>query len=278
MSTVLYIGGYGRSGSTLLERLLAAHPDVVGVGELRNLPSAEPGHRCSCGEPLDDCPVWHNVPRGGDRVTSDRLEGLSPLPVRTGARRQHAAWTRAVLDGLSASASVVVDSSKTDRRSARRVPWLRSLGYDVRVIHLVRDPRGCAWSNHKGCNQRLEAGLPAGLRWPTLRTAVSWTLANRAAESVGGAYLRVRYEDLVTRPSTTLRRVATFGGFDAEPCCEAIEAGEVALTHQLMGNRMRTQTTLRLHLDLAWREQLGAAARRFLETMTRRRAQRYGYD
>ena len=36
-STVLYIGGYGRSGSTVLDRVLGALPDVVSVGEIRSI-------------------------------------------------------------------------------------------------------------------------------------------------------------------------------------------------------------------------------------------------
>ena len=34
---VLFIGGEGRSGSTVLERLLAAQPETCAVGELKNL-------------------------------------------------------------------------------------------------------------------------------------------------------------------------------------------------------------------------------------------------
>jgi hypothetical protein len=33
MPQLVYIGGYGRSGSTLLETLMAASPDVIACGE-----------------------------------------------------------------------------------------------------------------------------------------------------------------------------------------------------------------------------------------------------
>ena len=35
--TVLYVGGYGRSGSTVLDRVLGALPDAVSVGEIRSI-------------------------------------------------------------------------------------------------------------------------------------------------------------------------------------------------------------------------------------------------
>lgn len=38
---VVYIAGYGRSGSTLLERILATHPAICGLGELAYLADAQ---------------------------------------------------------------------------------------------------------------------------------------------------------------------------------------------------------------------------------------------
>src|SRR5437773_1697066 len=49
---VIYIMGAGRSGSTLLDTILASHPEVVGVGELVNLHSAgwTAKEICACGQ------------------------------------------------------------------------------------------------------------------------------------------------------------------------------------------------------------------------------------
>ena len=50
---IAYVAGYGRSGSTLLERILAAAPRTIGAGEVRNLLWLDdPEHRCACGERL----------------------------------------------------------------------------------------------------------------------------------------------------------------------------------------------------------------------------------
>lgn len=64
----VYIAGRGRSGSTLLELLLGAHPEIVALGEIEKLSlqfardgtSAYPG-RCSCGKPPLECPIWSTV-------------------------------------------------------------------------------------------------------------------------------------------------------------------------------------------------------------------------
>jgi len=60
---VVYIAGSGRSGSTLLERMLGAAPGMVNIGELvdafrRVVPGDE---RCGCGDRFSACPFWCKV-------------------------------------------------------------------------------------------------------------------------------------------------------------------------------------------------------------------------
>jgi hypothetical protein len=70
----LYIEGYGRSGSTLLDIVLGNHPEVESVGELINLPysgwyegwiSGKPTRSpyCACGERMLECEFWSAVRR-----------------------------------------------------------------------------------------------------------------------------------------------------------------------------------------------------------------------
>src|SRR5215471_2861256 len=60
---VIYIAGSGRSGSTMLERVLGEMPGFVNVGELIDLfrHVERHGERCGCGEPFADCPFWASV-------------------------------------------------------------------------------------------------------------------------------------------------------------------------------------------------------------------------
>ena len=61
--TVIYITGSGRSGSTLLERILGAIPGFVNVGELIDLFRRVAPHdeHCGCGELFSACPFWSEV-------------------------------------------------------------------------------------------------------------------------------------------------------------------------------------------------------------------------
>ncbi len=74
---VIYVGGLGRSGTTLLERLLGELPGVVPLGEVvhlwvRGVGRDEP---CGCGAPFGRCPFWRRV---GERAYG----GWSPALAR----------------------------------------------------------------------------------------------------------------------------------------------------------------------------------------------------
>src|SRR5438552_555935 len=60
---VLYVGGAGRSGSTLLGLLLGKLPGFTFHGELRWLWHSVRAHDelCSCREPYPSCPFWREV-------------------------------------------------------------------------------------------------------------------------------------------------------------------------------------------------------------------------
>ncbi len=66
---VLYVGGWGRSGSTLLSHLLGRLPGMVSVGELRYVWQAgvEANELCGCGERVRRVPVLDGGRRGGVR-------------------------------------------------------------------------------------------------------------------------------------------------------------------------------------------------------------------
>src|SRR5579859_7845615 len=59
---VIYIAGSGRSGSTIMERVLGEMPGFVNVGELIDLARrARDEERCGCGMAFSDCPFWMGV-------------------------------------------------------------------------------------------------------------------------------------------------------------------------------------------------------------------------
>src|SRR3712207_4624499 len=87
--TVLYLGGLGRSGTTVLERVLGELPGACSVGELVHLwqRGVLDDETCGCGEPFSRCPFWSEVGRrafgGWDPALAARMEELRPRVDRT---------------------------------------------------------------------------------------------------------------------------------------------------------------------------------------------------
>src|SRR5680860_160514 len=79
---VLFIGGLGRSGTTLIEKLLNELPDTFAVGETVHMweRGVRDHERCGCGESFEDCPNWSAIGDqafgGWDKVNLDRIIDL----------------------------------------------------------------------------------------------------------------------------------------------------------------------------------------------------------
>ena len=297
---VVYISGYGRSGSTILDMLLGSHPQMIGTGEVfRLFEGWQAGENCSCGQALTDCPFWTAVmarlradmpgmePSEADRLTRS-VEGptgaILPHPrIPEEARAQYGALWRSVLAGIAAEAGVryVVDSSKSTRETGGRALALAALaGASVRVVHLVRDPRAVAWSLLRGSNRKLEAGEPARLAGGSARPLVGWVAANLRAAAAGRRLptAMLRYEDLVRNPEAEIARLGRELHLDLSTVIEGIRSDDpIPGSHGVAGNRLRRSGRQRLHEDREWASALPYRAR-LLAAVTWPMARRYGYD
>lgn len=302
---VLYIAGVGRSGSTLLERMVGAIPGCVNTGELNAIFSrvATKDQRCGCGEPFSACPFWTAV---GDEAfgswssVTRRMSYLQPRVVRqryvprmvsgvAGAayRREldeyldvHHRLYRAV--SAVSGADVVVDASKA---TAQLFALRRIEGLDLRVLNLVRDSRGVAnsWSKSGIVKPQSLDGATMGT-YPPHRLAVLWAaLQLECAVLVAAAphAARVRYEDLVARPRPTLERaLVDIGLAPSEGDLAHVGERSVVLdpSHGVAGSRTRfTAGRIELQVDDAWRSALPAGARRVVTAVTLPQLLGYGY-
>lgn len=301
---VLYVMGYGRSGSTLLDILLDNAAEVTGVGELAHYWRwLEEGLSCACGASLPNCPLWGGIVRDHlDSLPHDDLRRWRDVQVEVEHRRRlprllggrlprelvdrYRQATGTLLDAIvrEAGARTLVDSSGSGADKAGRPYALdRHTEADVRVIHLVRDGRAVAWSAMKG---------PGSPEWPrvslpgpltALRTGAAWSAANLAGEWIArrlgpARVLRVRYEDLATHPAVELRRIGAFAGLDLDDLIRDVEAGEdLAVGHPVAGNRMRFRDEIRIRPDFGWREGMPAPLRWLLSAQLWPLLLRYGY-
>ena len=89
---LIYVGGSGRSGSTLLDLLLNNSSEVQSLGEVHRLnwyarTDKEP---CTCGAPVFECPFWLQVQaealHGNEQANEQAFGHASSAHVRTPGR------------------------------------------------------------------------------------------------------------------------------------------------------------------------------------------------
>jgi Sulfotransferase family len=281
---MLYVGGFGRSGSTLVGRVLGEAPDTICVGETRYLWSRGILHdvQCGCGEPFHSCDFWAAVGReafgGWDRVDTERLvelervtNRLRALPLHrlpqlrpgfAAAIEEYAASLGKVYAAIArvSGARTIVETSKDPNFGSllTRIP-----GNDVRIIHLIRDSRAVAysWTRKKRMSSPIgkQSFMP---RFSPAETATRWLTSNLAFHALvtrRTPYLRVSYESFIADPRGTLRKL---GDFAEEPLLlpdTQMTASRVRLGdhHIFSGNPMRADTGwLEMRLDDQWQTML----------------------
>jgi hypothetical protein len=311
---VLYVGGLGRSGSTLLERLIGQLPGVCAVGELVHLweRGIRDDERCGCGERFSRCPFWEQVGKaafggwdeidvsrvGALRAQVDRnrfIPALARRRLRPPARRRLAEYTSYYARVYAAVAQVsgcdlVVDSSKHASLAfcLREAP-----GVDLRVLHLVRDPRAVAYSWSRQV-RRPDTDRPSYMtRYSPATAAMQWNIQNAAfglLTRTGVPAMRLRYEDFTAEPERALRRVAGFAGLPAQDSYPFLTAGgggpsgaatvtaRLDGSHSVSGNPMRFTTgPVVIRSDEQWRTRLPRAQQRAVAALTWPLMAGYGY-
>jgi hypothetical protein len=297
---VIFVAGAARSGTTLVGLLLGQIPGCTAVGELRYLwqRGLIEGRLCGCGRPVPQCGFWRDVLRDAgmaDPITSLRItEALemleSPRFIADQLRghmhrdRASAAWAdrlavvyRAVAQ--HSGAAVVVDSSKPPTYGS----LLRmAASIDLYVVHVVRDPRACAFSlqRSKAAADRPGGGLMR--RQPSWKAALTWDLWNLAADRLRPAdpekYLRVRYEDLVRDPERWLGRIAQMVRTEgALPRTRPGQRIDLGISHTVAGNPMRLTPTIEVQADAEWSHSMQTGQRRLVQAISSPVMHRYGY-
>jgi hypothetical protein len=291
---LIYIAGYGRSGSTLLDIALGAHPNLFGAGEVGEFTRhvwAE-NEFCACGNRVRSCPLWSNVfdswVAGDENLLEDYLKSqvtsetiLSPRRILGQSGGRFSSRTKRLFEQISRASDrrVVVDSNKIPGRG---FVLAGTPGLDLYVVHLVRDPRAVTFSMMKAIKQKVEAGVQKELRpKPLLHTALRWLIVNLATEvlalKVGRKRsIRVRYEDFVADPTATVERVLRLVGEESRDLPDGISTPLIP-RHQVSGSRHRMQKQLLIETDEAWRAAMSPARRFLVALLCAPLLWRYGY-
>ena len=264
----VYIASLPRSGSTLVERLLASHPDVAGLGELSRLrqPLRDEATWCGCGHVVSECPFWLRITTRlsvEGAVTPTRLKKSLPIaaavasaPIRfrrpilallklLPAGRHNAAVIRNLEEIRSAvrqitGKSVLVDSSKY---ALNFKYYSLASPHEFRTLLLVRDGRGVMYS-------LMRRGMTAEA------AAKAWVKSVKRARLMAAllprwTVMRIHYEDVCNSTAEELSRVYNFLGL--QPVVPGVSTGS---QHSIGGSpsfgNSDSTTTIQVKLDESW--------------------------
>ncbi len=271
----IFIVGVPRSGTTLVQSLLAAHSEVTSFTEshffirhFRMLPRSSSAIL-----------VRNPTSRLREFLTengfeSDDTEDLAdigasfPLPFRT---RAVARRLLSILDELAVRRGAARWIEKTPRH-LRYVPFLERLGHEPRFIHVIREGLETVASLYKASrNWERHYDLETCVqRW---NADVAFSLSRVAKDRF------VFYEELVSGPESTLERLLSDLGLSWEPEIleRYAEASGSLITEEEswksdIGRRVRLSATSQEVLTEAQRNRVNALLNHDLYTKLRERA------
>ncbi len=258
---IVYIGGYGRSGSTILSILLAQDPKTFCLGEMglfchndgfversRHLMVDERWAalvKSRAAEPFAS-EVKSRVRRW---MAGSIFALLLPSHMKTATRSRLLKRVRVFDQASGLTLPVLIDASKTARGLAAR-PFLLadSDEIDIRFIHIEREPSAVI----AAITRFRHADHHVNWTWLTgLRASLGWCTANAIAHRFGqmhpDRYLHVRFEDLLNNSKVTLTKIASFTGLNMDSAILDVTSNRSMLVPLMFaGNRLARQPTITL--------------------------------
>jgi hypothetical protein len=266
----VYIAGDGRSGGTLLAKIMGQMPGFFAAGELYQIwrQAIRDNAPCGCGAPFVECGVWkavlHEAFGNTDYIDTRELiamqrrhAGIRHIPkvLTPSLRSSWSADLESYLHHLKSlyhaiqsttGCTVIVESSRALAygRILRMIPTI-----DLYVVHLVRDPRAVAYS-------RLRRRFT--MEFDPMQNALRWNRMNLGVEAIlkipRRCYMMLRYEDFVEEPDRGIRRMLAFIHEDRDlPASLTERKIDIGVCHTCWGNPNRFQTGLvELRPDDEW--------------------------
>lgn len=303
---ILYICSDNRSGSTLLDNLLAANSDVVSVGEIIHLDAYLAADRalynpdqplvCSCGAPVLECPFWTAVSfKAGRPLTSFRIDpqdallgGRGPAwfkkRVQRGLRshffglnrfkavRSMTGGCRDASESFELFEAIALATGKRCIVDNSKDP-LRALNLwferpdAIKVILLTRDYRAVVHSKMKR-------------NAPFERAVNSWGLRLREMEALSRMLppettTRLKYEDLCQDTESVMRKLCQFVDISFSP---AMLSRSITAQHHLGGSPSKFDTERSsVTLDTSYRTAFSDEQLAHMRSLVGREAGRWGY-
>lgn len=198
----VFIVGLPRTGTTLVERILARHPQAASAGEL---PYFSGALATAAGQRMREA--------GARDMVSASLD----IDFTELGRR----YLQGVRQAVDTPAPLVVDKMPANYMYCGLI---RKALPQARIVHLVRDPMDACYAAYKTLFQQAYH-----FSYDLAELAEYYVCYRRLMRhwqtAMPGVILDVRYEDLVTDPETQARRLLAWCGLEWTPSVLSVDAG-----------------------------------------------------
>lgn len=198
-SLPVYVLGMPRSGTTLVEQILAGHSEICGAGELGVIPSRIQGLN-----------RWERH-TGSGRKYPECMDDLTPTVVKGIAK--------GIIEELQAfdeKAKYVVDKLP---HNFENIGLIKFLFPNAKIISVRRDPRDIAISNYFTDYQAKHGGMGFAydLEWMGEQLADHNLLMQHWHDLFPGEILEINYEDVVEDTEGMARKMLDYVGVEWQP-------------------------------------------------------------
>jgi hypothetical protein len=306
---ILYIAGWGRSGSTILDNIMGQLDGFFTIGEFADFATEfydvtnnRRPRLCGCGASLPECHVWRDVmtrafgavptPNDWQRIYRlcrkvERTRYILLVGSSFGKKliaKRIAAFSimlGQIYQAVKAvtGADIIVDSSKT----ASHAELLLTSGVcQLFVVHLIRDPRACAYSWRREKPDGTGSGGHMG-REGILKSTAMYVATHLAIEQMlmkkAEHYMKLRYEDFVERPRQTVESILGMLGVSQHPPFVSDNAVQLRPVHCLSGNPSKFKRgVVTLTRDNEWRTKMAPLDRLKATAVSFPLLWKYGYE
>ena len=231
---IIYIAGYGRSGSTVLNYKLSKYLSALSIGEIANVNREyylDVNSKCSCKKKYTSCKliksfinknkkknieIWYKkiMPQ-----TDYLIRYFFYLYVKKIKKIRNVHLNKLeeikkefdIIDKFYPNA-IIIDSSKSTLLTSNRPYILKKLGYEVVIIHIVKSFYLTFKSVKKGSDSFLKKRIKKEKSFRLLRFFINYFFSNIRALLLARNfhYIFIKNNDLLTRDSYVLERISKF--------------------------------------------------------------------
>ena len=229
---IIYIAGYGRSGSTILENKLSKQLSALSIGEIANVNREyyyDNNSKCICKKKYSQCKliknfikknkkkniqIWYNkiIPQTDflfryffyfyikkiKKIKNVNLNKLNEIEKEL-----------KIINRIFPE-TIIIDSSKTTLLTSNRPYILKKLGYEVLIIHIAKSFFLTLKSVKKGSNAFLQKKIKKEKPFRIIRFFVNYFISNTKAFMMAKNfnYIFIKNSDLLKKESYVMKRIS----------------------------------------------------------------------